>query len=134
VRQPLSLAPHAANDADQPTFVVVLDAQHERLGELRTDIERRNRRWWSAPTGRAAQSVREATPELLYRDHVEVEVGVGRWGTASFDLWFTGRVADRPAFTATITYVGVRLGSTETMATPAEVRTLLGDPVAAPPP
>ncbi len=68
------------------------------------------------------------------RDHVEVEVGVGRWGTASFDLWFTGRVADRPAFTATITYVGVRLGSTETMATPAEVRTLLGDPVAAPPP
>src|SRR5437016_1401228 len=38
---------------------------------------------------------------------IDIEVGVSRWGTTSFDVAFTGRVGDRPVFTCTITYVGV---------------------------
>lgn len=68
------------------------------------------------------------------RDQVDVEVGVGRWGSTSFDLWFVGTVRDRPVFNATITYVGVRLGTAEPMVTPAAVRTRLGEPVATPGP
>ena len=58
-------------------------------------------------------------------DTIEVAVGVTRWGTTSFDVGFDARVGERPVATATITYVGVKPGTTETMAPPAEVRALL---------
>jgi YbgC/YbaW family acyl-CoA thioester hydrolase len=69
----------------------------------------------------------EWTGSAGLRDDVTVEVGVERWGNTSFDLGYTGRVGERPVFTATITYVGVVAGTTTTMAPPAEVRTALGD-------
>ena len=57
-----------------------------------------------------------------------IEVGVERWGTTSFDLGYAGRVGERRVFTATITYVGVVAGTTETMPPPDEVRAALGEP------
>lgn len=61
-------------------------------------------------------------------DTLDVAVGVERWGNTSFDIGFVATVAERPVATATITYVGVKAGTTETMAPPAEVRSLLGQP------
>lgn len=58
-------------------------------------------------------------------DELDIRVEASRWGNTSFDVTFTGTVADRPVFVAVITYVGVRLGTQETMAPPDEVRTRL---------
>jgi acyl-CoA thioester hydrolase len=55
-------------------------------------------------------------------DVISITVGVSRWGTTSFDVGFRGAVGDRPVFSVTITYVGVKAGTTETMAAPAEIR------------
>jgi acyl-CoA thioester hydrolase len=60
-------------------------------------------------------------------DTLAVGVQVVRWGNTSFDIGFDAAVGERPVATATITYVGVKVGTTETMAPPAEVRTLLGE-------
>jgi acyl-CoA thioester hydrolase len=59
-------------------------------------------------------------------DELAIAVAVTRWGNTSFDMTFKGSVAERPVFTATITYVGVRAGTTETMRVPDVVRELLG--------
>ena len=56
---------------------------------------------------------------------IDIAVEVARWGDTSFDVLFTGSVAGRPVFTNTITYVGVRLGTTQTMAPPDEVKRTL---------
>jgi acyl-CoA thioester hydrolase len=60
-------------------------------------------------------------------DDLDIAVGVTRWGTTSFDVGFAGSVGERPVFVATLTYVGVKWGTKETMAPPPEVRSLLGD-------
>ena len=64
-------------------------------------------------------------------EQLDIEVGVARWGNTSFDVLFAGRVGDRPVFRCTITYVGVRIGTRETMPPPPEVRALLGEPAPA---
>ena len=58
-------------------------------------------------------------------DILEIAVGVTRWGNTSFDVGFKGTVEGRPVFSTTITYVGVKTGTRETMAPPAEVRALM---------
>ena len=58
-------------------------------------------------------------------DILEIAVGVTRWGNTSFDVGFTGTVEGRPVFSTTITYVGVKTGTRETMAPPPEVRALM---------
>ncbi len=55
-------------------------------------------------------------------DIVSIDVEVIRWGTTSFDVGFTGTVADRPVFTATITYVGVAHGTHQPAAVPEPFR------------
>lgn len=60
-----------------------------------------------------------------YADTVDIDMAVTRWGRTSFDVTFRGTVAGRPVFTATTTYVGVRLGTTETMPPPESFRTAL---------
>ncbi|HLK42269.1 MAG TPA: thioesterase family protein [Thermoleophilia bacterium] len=55
-------------------------------------------------------------------DVVDIDVGVSRWGTTSFDVGFRGRVGERPVFTATITYVGVVAGTRTTAPPPPLVR------------
>lgn len=59
-------------------------------------------------------------------DELVIAVGVSRWGNTSFDVSFDGRVDGRPVFVATITYVGVREGTLETMPVPDGVRAALG--------
>ena len=56
---------------------------------------------------------------------LDVATSVSRWGNTSFDLLYEGSVGERPVFTATITYVGVRFGTTEPIPPPPEVRTAL---------
>jgi acyl-CoA thioesterase FadM len=57
---------------------------------------------------------------------LDIAVTATRWGNTSFDVLFDGRVEGRPVFTCIITYVGVKLGTRETMPPPPEVRSLLG--------
>ena len=61
-------------------------------------------------------------------EDLEIAVGVARWGNTSFDVGFAGAVGDRPVFVATLTYVGVKVGTKQPMPPPPEVRALLGDP------
>jgi len=57
---------------------------------------------------------------------LDIDVGIARWGNTSLDVGFTGAVGERPVFTATITYVGVKAGTTEKMPCPPELRAQLG--------
>ena len=61
------------------------------------------------------------------RDVIDIAVGVRRWGNTSLDVGFTGSVAGRAVFDATITYVGVKPGTRETMPPPAAVKALMGE-------
>ena len=56
---------------------------------------------------------------------IDIALHVARWGTTSFDVSFVGTVGERPVFTMQITYVGVRLGTSDTMPPPDEVRAAL---------
>jgi acyl-CoA thioester hydrolase len=60
-------------------------------------------------------------------DELVIAVSATRWGNTSFDVGFEGSVEGRPVFSCTITYVGVKLGTRETMAPPPEVRAALSD-------
>lgn len=61
-------------------------------------------------------------------DWLDIAVAMRRWGNTSFDVGFTGSVEGRPVFDCTITYVGVKAGTRETMPPPPEVRAKLGEP------
>lgn len=58
-------------------------------------------------------------------DHLEVEVGVLRFGRTSFDLGFRGRIGEREVFRARNVCVSVAPISFEKIETPAAVRRLL---------
>jgi acyl-CoA thioesterase FadM len=51
-------------------------------------------------------------------DDLAIAVSVSRWGNTSFDVRFDGTVGTTPIFTADITYVGVRTGTTDTVPVP----------------
>jgi acyl-CoA thioester hydrolase len=57
---------------------------------------------------------------------LDIDVGVARWGTKSFDVGFRGTVDGRAIYTAAITYVCVAPGTTETMRIPDDLRARLG--------
>jgi acyl-CoA thioester hydrolase len=59
-------------------------------------------------------------------DMLDIEVGVSRWGTTSFDVGFQAMVGERPVFRATITYVGVVAGTLTPASPPPLVRQRLG--------
>ena len=61
-----------------------------------------------------------------FGEAIDIEVGVLRWGTTSFETGFRGSVDQRPVFTATITYVCVSPGTNTKTAVPAHVRSRLG--------
>ena len=58
-------------------------------------------------------------------EELDIAVEATRWGNTSFDVTFDGSVEGRPVFTCVITYVGVKLGTRETMPPPPEVRAAL---------
>ena len=55
-----------------------------------------------------------------------VEVGVVRYGSTSLDFGYVGTVEGRPVFTARSTFVSIAPGTSEKMATPENVKALLG--------
>jgi acyl-CoA thioester hydrolase len=55
-------------------------------------------------------------------DDLAIAVGISRWGNTSFDVRFTGTVAGAPIFTADLTYVAVRTGTTDTVPVPGDFR------------
>ena len=55
-------------------------------------------------------------------DELVIDVAVRRWGNTSFDVGFDGRVGADPVFSADITYVAVRTGTTETVPVPDDFR------------
>ena len=59
------------------------------------------------------------------RDVLDIDVGVRRWGTTSFDIGFTGSVGERPVFEGVITYVCVKPGTVEPMPVPDDARARL---------
>jgi acyl-CoA thioester hydrolase len=61
-------------------------------------------------------------------DLLVITVEVARWGTTSFDVSFVGCVGERAVFAATITYVGVRFGTTDPVPPPPSVRDRLTGP------
>ena len=61
-----------------------------------------------------------------YGDDVDVDCGIARWGTSSFDIAYRGTVEDEPVFTALITYVSVVPGTKDSTPVPARMRDALG--------
>ncbi|MCU1452150.1 MAG: ybgC [Acidimicrobiales bacterium] len=57
-----------------------------------------------------------------YGDVLDIDCGIARWGTSSFDVGFRGLVGERPVFSATITYVCVTPGTKSPIAVPTDVR------------
>jgi len=55
-------------------------------------------------------------------DDLAIEVSVSRWGNTSFDVRFEGTVERTPVFSADLTYVAVRTGTTETVRVPDAFR------------
>lgn len=55
-------------------------------------------------------------------DEIVIDLEVARWGTSSFDVGFRGRVGDAEVFTAELTYVAVRTGTTDTVRVPDDFR------------
>jgi acyl-CoA thioester hydrolase len=68
------------------------------------------------------KAVLEWKSSARYADELDVEVHASRWGTKSFDVVCEGSVGDRPIFAATLTYVGVKHGTTETVAVPQDFK------------
>jgi acyl-CoA thioester hydrolase len=92
-------------------------------------------RWWRSAGLQIGQhdydcmvvkAVLEWQGSAKYAEELDVEVHASRWGNTSFDATCVGTVGDRPIFTATLTYVGVRHGTTETMPMPDEIKAALG--------
>jgi acyl-CoA thioester hydrolase len=83
--------------------------------------------WWDVMVKRA-----DITWDGAARVHDELALSleVVRWGTSSFDVRFRGAVADASVFTAVLTYVAVRTGTTETVRVPDDFRALAGGPAA----
>jgi len=58
---------------------------------------------------------------------LNVEAHISRWGNTSFDVSFEVKVEKRLVLTATIVYVGVKTGTTETLKAPAQIREYLSN-------
>ncbi len=69
--------------------------------------------------------VMEWQGSATYGDTVDLDCGIARWGTTSFDVDFRGTVEHRPVFTARITYVCVTPGTKATTPVPDTMRSAL---------
>ena len=59
-------------------------------------------------------------------DEITIAMDVSRWGNTSFDLAFEGVVGNAPIFSATMTYVAVRMGTNEPVRVPDDFRVVAG--------
>lgn len=61
-----------------------------------------------------------------YGDDVDIDCGIARWGTSSFDIAYRGTVDGVAVFTALITYVSIVPGTKDATPVPARMREALG--------
>ena len=61
-----------------------------------------------------------------YGDALDVDCGIARWGTTSFDIAYRGTVDGAPVFTSLITYVCVVPGTKDPTPVPVRMRDALG--------
>ena len=61
-----------------------------------------------------------------YGDTVDIDCGIARWGTSSFDIAYRGTVGGEPVFTALITYVSVVPGTKQPTPVADRMRERLG--------
>jgi acyl-CoA thioester hydrolase len=73
------------------------------------------------------KAVVEWTGSAGFDDWVDIDVSPVRLGEKSFDLQYAASVEDRPACTATITYVAIVPGANRSVAIPQAVRSALHD-------
>ena len=81
--------------------------------------------WWDVMVKKATITWSGAA---RVHEELAIEVAVRRWGRTSFDVGFDGTVAGAPIFSADITYVAVRTGTTETVPVPDDFRAAAGEP------
>lgn len=68
-----------------------------------------------------------------YGDVVDIDCGIGRWGTTSFDIRYRGTVGGAPVFVAVVTSVCVEPGTKSKVVVPPRLRehlALVGEPPA----
>ncbi len=75
--------------------------------------------WWDVMVKKAIITWSGAA---RVHDELVIAVAVRRWGTTSFDVGFKGRVGDTEVFSAELTYVAVRTGTSETVRVPDDFR------------
>lgn len=61
-----------------------------------------------------------------YGDVLDVDCGIARWGTTSFDIAYRGTVDGAAVFTALITYVSIVPGTKDPTPVPDRMRRALG--------
>ena len=81
--------------------------------------------WWDVMVKKATITWSGAA---RVHDELVIAVAVRRWGTTSFDVGFDGTVDGAAVFSATLTYVAVRTGTTETVRVPDDFRAAAGGP------
>ena len=67
-----------------------------------------------------------------YRDVIQFDCAITRWGGASFEITYVATVDERPIVTAVVLYVSVTVGENTPMRTPEEVKAAFGRAVEAP--
>jgi len=72
-----------------------------------------------------AASITWTAPARL-RDTVDIDIGISRIGTTSFDVTYVGTKGDEPLFEAKMVYVCVVPGTLETAPVPQQVRDAAG--------
>ncbi|MGQ0831712.1 MAG: acyl-CoA thioesterase [Microthrixaceae bacterium] len=82
--------------------------------------------WWDVMVKKAVITWSGAA---RVHDDLAIEVSVRRWGNTSFDVGFDGTVDGAPVFSADITYVAVKTGTTDTVPVPDEFRAAASGPV-----
>lgn len=107
-------------------MVYMDDAAEQWISSLAPDGNFKSLDWdWMV-----VRSVLEWQAPAHHGDRLDVEVGVVRYGTTSFDIGYIGTVAGRPVFTARSICVSVKPVTLEKCAIPARIREKLGEPVA----
>jgi acyl-CoA thioesterase FadM len=71
------------------------------------------------------RAVVEWQAALRFGEHADLACTIARWGRSSFDVHVSGTVDGVERFTATITYVCVRHGTTEPLPVPESARAAL---------
>lgn len=103
-------------------MVYMDDASEQWISGLAPDGNFKSLDWdWMV-----VRSVLEWKAPAHHGDLLEVEVGIVRYGSTSFDIGYVGTVRGEPVFAARSVCVSVRPVTLEKWAIPASIKALLG--------